>query len=196
MSWTVAPLSRCVQLVPPSTVRKMPVQVAASSVFAFVGCTARRFVYHQSELVVDASWAQFAPPFVLLKTPAPRFPSAAQRLSAVSSPVAASIVFGVLGCATGEVTARLAMKSSRGARARRPRFWSLRLLVPARGVALGDRVAPPSRPRRPQSGATRARMLLRRPKMAARFCPAIAAWGSPLPGHPPTGPKTAALELT
>src|SRR6266550_456525 len=85
MSWTTSPESTCVQPVPPSSVRKIPAQVAASCTLAFPGATARRFVYHQFEFAVDASCDQLVPPFVLLKTPAPRLPSPVPLLPTVFS---------------------------------------------------------------------------------------------------------------
>ena len=64
-----------VQVTPASIERQMPVRVAASSVAPF-GDIASRFTYHQLEFAVDGSCVQVTPLSTLVKTPAPRMPSA------------------------------------------------------------------------------------------------------------------------
>ena len=80
--------SACDQDVPPSTVLKMPPQVAARRLVALDGCMASRFVYHQLLVTaVLASCCQDVPPSWLTNTPAPRLPLS--MLPVVFSPVAA-----------------------------------------------------------------------------------------------------------
>src|SRR6185369_10237282 len=60
---------------PAFVVFQTPVDVAARSVVAAVGWTARRFVYHQLELAVVATWSHVSPASVETNTPAPRLPT-------------------------------------------------------------------------------------------------------------------------